>query len=87
MPWRLKWSQLGELLGVELILFKQPALVTTTFLFYEVVAYENFDYIYCFDSESQRDAIYRVFKNEDGKVPVARFIAVREKSKLFISYQ
>ena len=43
--------------------------------------------LYCFDSESQRDAIYHVFKNEDGKVPVARFIAVREKSKLLISYQ
>lgn len=29
-----------------------------------------------FPSGSHGDAIYRIFKNEDGNVPVARFIAV-----------
>lgn len=29
-----------------------------------------------FCSRSHRDAIYHVFKNEDGNVPVAKFIAV-----------
>lgn len=33
-------------------------------------------------SESQRDAIYHVFKNEDGKVPVARFIAALKETGL-----
>ena len=32
--------------------------------------------IICCYSGQDRDMIYRVFKNEDGNVPVARFIAV-----------
>ena len=35
-----------------------------------------FIYLFFFCSRSHRDAIYHVFRNEDGNVPVAKFIAV-----------
>ena len=41
-----------------------------------------------FFSTPQSDAIYHVFKNEDGNVPVAKFIAVSDNSLVpFINFQ